>query len=211
MGEVVVILNTDEWLIRKKGFIFQCWDDRAAILSGIKGVKTVVKAHDGDGTVCENLMRMRPDAFLNGGDRGRSNTPENKVCAELGIALHYGIGGYHKLNASSIIAGKDWVERKWGKYRVLSEGESYKVKILILNPYSEISLQYHNQRTERWCVVEGQITARIDDQIEKLLPGQQILVPTRATHQIKNERGTPAKAIEIQMGNYLGEDDIVRI
>ena len=101
-----VIANTDNWLFRKKGFIFMEWDRRAEILNAIKGVILVDSVDDSDGTVCEAIRRLKPTYFANGGDRGRSNTPEQTVCEELGIELLWGIGGDYKADASS-----DLVER----------------------------------------------------------------------------------------------------
>ena len=105
-GDVIVIANSDDWLYRKKGFIFMEWDRRVEILNAIKGVVLVDSVDDSDGTVCEAIRRLRPTYFANGGDRGRSNTPEQSVCEELGIELLWGIGGEEKLDSSSELAKK---------------------------------------------------------------------------------------------------------
>ena len=105
-GEVIVIANSDDWLYRKKGFIFMEWEKRVEILNAIKGVVLVDSVDDTDGTVCEAIRRLRPTYFANGGDRGRSNTPEQTVCEELGIQLLWGIGGEEKLDSSSELAKK---------------------------------------------------------------------------------------------------------
>jgi D-beta-D-heptose 7-phosphate kinase/D-beta-D-heptose 1-phosphate adenosyltransferase len=99
-GDVIVIANSDEWLIRKKGKYFMTFEERAEILSAIKGVVKVVKAKDDDGTVCESLKDIKPTYFANGGDRKSYNTPEGEVCKELGITLLWGIGG-DKIQSSS--------------------------------------------------------------------------------------------------------------
>jgi len=99
-GDVIVIANSDEWLIRKKGKYFMTFEERAEILSAIKGVVKVVKAKDDDGTVCESLRELKPTYFANGGDRKDYNTPEGEVCKELGITLLWGIGG-DKIQSSS--------------------------------------------------------------------------------------------------------------
>jgi D-beta-D-heptose 7-phosphate kinase/D-beta-D-heptose 1-phosphate adenosyltransferase len=75
-GEVIVILNSDEWLMRKKGFVFMPWEERAEIIESIKGVRKVVRVDDSDGSVCEALRREKPTYFANGGDRTNKNTPE---------------------------------------------------------------------------------------------------------------------------------------
>ncbi len=105
-GDVVIIANSDDWLIRKKGKFFMSWEERAEILSSIKGVVKVVPVDDTDGTVCEALRRIKPTYFANGGDRKDYNTPEGEVCKELGITLLWGIGG-DKIQSSSWLLSKN--------------------------------------------------------------------------------------------------------
>ena len=100
-GDVIVVANSDDWLFRKKGFVFMTFDQRAEILNAIKGVILVDSVDDTDGTVCEAIRRIKPDFFANGGDRGRTNTPEVDVCNELEIKLLWGVGGDKKLASSS--------------------------------------------------------------------------------------------------------------
>ena len=100
-GDVIVVANSDEWLMRKKGFVFMSFEERRDILKEIKGVVIVAAVDDSDGTVCDALRKIRPDYFANGGDRGKSNTPEQDVCEELGIELLWGVGGDKKLASSS--------------------------------------------------------------------------------------------------------------
>lgn len=100
-GRVIAVLNSDEWLVRKKGFYFMSWKERAEIVLSIKGVVAVEKVNDADNTVCEALERLKPDYFANGGDRGMNNTPEQDVCKKLGIQLMWGVGGAYKANSSS--------------------------------------------------------------------------------------------------------------
>jgi len=100
-GDVIVIANSDNWLFEKKGFVFMDFKARAEILNAIKGVILVDSVEDSDGTVCEAIQRHKPDFFANGGDRGRSNTPEQDVCEQLGVELLWGVGGDKKLASSS--------------------------------------------------------------------------------------------------------------
>lgn len=100
-GDVIVVANSDDWLFRKKGFVFMTFEQRAEILNAIKGVILVDSVNDSDGTVCEAIRRLKPDFFANGGDRGRTNTPEVDVCKELNIELLWGVGGDKKLASSS--------------------------------------------------------------------------------------------------------------
>ena len=105
-GDVIVVANSDNWLFRKKGFVFMEWERRVEILNAIKGVVLVDSVDDADDTVCEAIRRLKPTYFANGGDRGKSNTPEQAVCEELGIELLWGIGGEEKLDTSSELARK---------------------------------------------------------------------------------------------------------
>lgn len=92
-GNVIVILNSDDWLQRKKNYVFMPWEQRAEILRAIKGVISVQPVDDSDGTVCEALRRIKPDFFANGGDRNITNTPEQGVCEELGVKMLWNVGG----------------------------------------------------------------------------------------------------------------------
>lgn len=100
-GDVIVIANSDDWLHRKKGFVFMEFNSRYEILNSIKGVIIVDSVDDSDGTVCEAIRRHKPDYFANGGDRGRTNTPEQDVCEKLGVKLLWEIGGDEKIESSS--------------------------------------------------------------------------------------------------------------
>lgn len=105
-GNVVVVINSDDWLIRKKGYVFMPWEERAKIIGNIKGVTMVCNVNDSDGTVCNALRRHRPYAFANGGDRKKHNTPEMDVCEELGIKMLWGVGGTDKPQSSSWLVNK---------------------------------------------------------------------------------------------------------
>lgn len=109
-GDVIVILNSDEWLNRKKGYNFMSFEERRNILLAIKGVYDVVKADDDDNTVCESLRKLKPDFFCNGGDRKPDTTPEVKLCNELGIRMLWNIGGSTKGQSSSKLI-QDVVEK----------------------------------------------------------------------------------------------------
>jgi len=100
-GDVVVVANSDQWLYRKKGFVFMTFDQRKEILNSIKGVVLVDSVNDTDGTVCKAIRRLKPTYFANGGDRKKTNTPEVDVCNELGIELLWGVGGAAKSASSS--------------------------------------------------------------------------------------------------------------
>lgn len=103
-GDVIVIANSDDWLFRKKGFVFMEFSKRVEILNAIKGVILVDSVNDSDETVCEAIKRLNPTYFANGGDRSSRNTPEQYVCEELGVKMLWGIGGEEKLESSSSLA-----------------------------------------------------------------------------------------------------------
>ena len=111
-GDVIVVANSDDWLFRKKGFVFMEFDQRAEILASIKGVIKVSGVNDSDGTVCEAITRLKPDYFANGGDRKKHNTPEQAVCDDLGVEMLWGVGGEDKANSSSELVERVVVSSK---------------------------------------------------------------------------------------------------
>ena len=117
-GDVVVIVNSDDWLVRKKGYKFMSFDERSYICSKIKGVKFVTDVDDSDGTVCEALQRIVPDFFANGGDRYDNNTPEMELCNQLNIKMLWNVGG-DKIQSSSELVTK----AKYGK--VIINGQEF--------------------------------------------------------------------------------------
>ena len=107
MGDgVVVIANSDDWLVRKKGYVFMPFEERQEVLLALKGVIDVIEADDKDDTVCKTLEKLQPDIFANGGDRKEGNVPEYDVCNRLGIELAFGVGGSDKPQSSSWLVDK---------------------------------------------------------------------------------------------------------
>lgn len=103
-GDVIVVANSDDWLKRKKGYIFMPWEERAEILNSIRGVVSVVPVDDSDNSVCEAIGRVKPDYFANGGDRKIGNTPEVDLCSKLGINLVWNVGGDKIQSSSDLVA-----------------------------------------------------------------------------------------------------------
>ncbi len=104
-GHVIVVLNSDDWLMRKKGYVFMTWHDRWRILCALRPrlVANVLPSHgDKDDTVCEALRRIRPNYFANGGDRVVGDPREHAVCEDLGIEELFNVGG-EKIRSSSIL------------------------------------------------------------------------------------------------------------
>jgi cytidyltransferase-like protein len=210
-GRLTVILNSDNWLLRKKGFVFLPWKQRAVIIADLRPVAEVAVVDDADDTVCEALRRLQPRYFANGGDRKPGNTPEISLCAELGIEMLWGVGG-GKADSSSDIARKAWVTRAWGHYVTLDEGKGYKVKKLVIAPGKSISLQYHRHRSEYWYMAGPSARVRLGGSEKDIAQGAPpVVVEKNVVHRLSNAGDTPLVVIEIQSGDYLEEDDIIRL
>jgi len=104
-GEVTAVVNSDDWLMRKKGYVFMPFEERCEVLQAIREVSDTASVDDTDNTVCEALRRLKPAMFGNGGDRTDKNTPEQDVCEELGIHMVFGLGG-KKIQSSSELVEK---------------------------------------------------------------------------------------------------------
>jgi mannose-6-phosphate isomerase-like protein (cupin superfamily) len=102
-------------------------------------------------------------------------------------------------------------ERPWGAFWSLDRGAAHQVKRIRVNPMGRLSLQYHHHRAERWVVIEGTATITVDDAVMKVQPSGVVMIPKGAVHRLENLTTSPVEIIEVQMGDYLGEDDIVRL
>ena len=100
--------------------------------------------------------------------------------------------------------------RPWGSFYVLDEGSGFKVKRLVVRPLGRLSLQSHRHRWEHWTVVSGEATVTVDESVKKMTPGQSIDIAQGARHRLENFGAAEVEVIEVQFGDYLGEDDIVR-
>jgi cytidyltransferase-like protein len=105
-GDVVVAINSDDWLMRKKGYVFMPWEERAEIIREFASVTVVTHFDDSDNTACDAIRKFTPDAFANGGDRKKENTPEMDLCDDLGVQMLWGIGGKDKPQSSSWLVNK---------------------------------------------------------------------------------------------------------
>ena len=102
-------------------------------------------------------------------------------------------------------------ERPWGNFIVLDEGEGYKVKRIEVLPGKRLSYQKHARRAEHWFIARGVAKVTLDDREIILNAGENIDIPMGAAHRIENAGGEKVIFIEVQRGDYLGEDDIVRL
>lgn len=100
--------------------------------------------------------------------------------------------------------------RPWGSFHVLDEGAGFKVKRIVVNPGGRLSLQSHRHRGEHWTVVTGIATITVDKDVHTLSHAQSIDVPKGAVHRLENHHSDVLEVIEVQFGDYLGEDDIIR-
>ncbi len=102
-------------------------------------------------------------------------------------------------------------QRPWGEFEVLLDAEYCKVKQITVKPYEALSMQYHNQRSEVWTIVQGEANIQIDDTMYNLQKGETINIPLQAKHRVANLSNVNLIFIETQLGSYFGEDDIIRI
>ena len=219
---LIVGLNSDAWLERKKGKAFMPFSERASIVMNLKAVDEVMSFDDSDGTANDLLEKVKSIygkehtiIFVNGGDRVPETVPETVK----DVHYIYGIGGENKENSSSWILN-EWkapkTERTWGYYRVLHEVPGMKVKELTVMPGMELSMQRHHKRAEYWIVSEGMcdVDAVLDSGYK--LPSKMLYkhdayrVPVADWHQLKNPYENPCRIVEIQYGEECVEEDIER-
>lgn len=226
LGDMLIVgINSDEWLARKKGRAFMPWQERLCVLNNLSSVDEVYTFDDNDGTACHLLQQVRahyPGAkiiFANGGDRTDKNIPEMSF-QDNNIKFVFGIGGFDKANSSSWIL-QEWkapqTQRSWGYYRVLHEhGKEVKVKELTVMPGQRLSMQRHQDRAEHWFVADGQATVySINRKSDAELLGvfekhQHIHIDKQEWHQLCNETDHPLRVVEIQYGTRCEEQDIER-
>ena len=101
--------------------------------------------------------------------------------------------------------------RPWGWYETVSEAAGNKIKRIGVNPGQQISLQRHRQRAEHWVVVRGTAHVTLDAQVFDLSPGQHCDIALGQVHRLANRTAAPVEIVEVQLGSYLGEDDIERL
>ena len=221
--KLIVALNSDDWLINKKGKFFMPFLERKAIIENLSCVDLVIDFEDDEFGSATNALikikRMYPDdelIFANGGDRNKENIPE--MCVD-NVKFVFSVGGDDKKNSSSWIL-KDWQyyheERLWGSFYNLFEEEQVKVKELIVSPGKGMSFQKHFKRSEIWMVSKGSCIVNYShndpDQKQNIQLNQfdHYLVPVGEWHQITNPFEETCHLIEIQYGKECVEDDIER-
>jgi mannose-6-phosphate isomerase-like protein (cupin superfamily) len=105
-----------------------------------------------------------------------------------------------------------FVERKWGSWTLLDKGNGFKVKRLIIHPNQSISMQYHNHRAETWCILDGFGKAQVAERTFDIRKHTSFYIPIGVTHKVWNTSSTHNLVIiEVQQGEIVQEDDIVRL
>lgn len=220
---LIVGVNSDAWLGRKKGRAFMDHRERMLVVAELACVDAVYQFDDSDDSARQFIKSMQTEypthelIFANGGDRTPENIPEMDL---PNVKFVFGVGGSNKLNSSSDIL-KRWtsieVQRSWGSYTVLNEIPGAKVKTLTVQPGQTLSMQRHQCRSEYWMVTDGTCM------INMALPGElnnppKILgkydewrVPRNAWHQLTNPFTKPCTIVEIQYGEKCEEEDIERL
>jgi len=115
-----------------------------------------------------------------------------------------------KLSITSELERFNTTQRPWGSFTVLEEAPGYKIKRIEVKPGHRLSLQVHYHRSEHWVVVSGTAKVTCGDKEEILQNNQSTYVPQCSSHRLENPGVIPLVLIEVQSGEYLGEDDIVR-
>ena len=223
--KLIVALNSDSWLEKKKGKFFMPFSERSLIVKSINYVDEVIDFEDDEMGSCINALNKIKNKypndeifFANGGDRNEKNIPEMFVD---GINFLFAVGGDHKKNSSSWILNK-WQyyfeERKWGSFFNLFQTKNVKVKELIIKPGKEISFQRHLKRNEIWLVSEGSCYVAFayknninDIRKVKLKKFDHYIVSIGEWHQIINPFQKQVHLIEIQYGEKCIEEDIEKI
>ena len=216
MGTLIVGLNSDDWLERKKGQAFLPFAEREYILKQFKNVAGVIGFDDSNSSAIDAIKKVKnmyPNdniIFVNGGDRTSNNVPELEYFKDdPRVDFIFAVGGDNKKNSSSWILEK-WKYQKtyrdWGYWRVLDDKGTIKTKELVIEAGQSLSDQRHKYRSEHWYVLSG--TIDICDKVLK--PHDTIIIDPMQWHKAKNIGTEPAHIIEIQYGDKCIEDDIER-
>ena len=220
---LIVGLNSDEWLERKKGRAFMPWNERLCIVNNLQMVDEVFTFMDDDDSAINFIKQVKAHypndkiIFANGGDRTSENIPEMAV---EGVEFVFGVGGENKANSSSWILD-EWktqkTERDWGYWRVLDHkpAQGYKVKELVIYPGKSLSDQKHFKRSEQWIVLEGVVDMKTEwngqsGDLQLKQHGMPYEIGKEVWHLASNTGTENAHILEIQWGSECIEEDIER-
>ena len=225
LGDILVVgVNSDAWLQRKKGQAFMPLIERTNIIRKLECVDYVIDFNDNDNTAKHAIQMVRQSypsdliVFANGGVRTDKNIPEMDI-QDDNLTFKFGVGGEEKKNSSSWIL-TEWKApktlRAWGYYRVLHEVPGMKVKELTVDPGKKLSMQRHFKREEYWMVSEGRALVHSKLSSGYRLPSKELTlhdeyhVGQGEWHQLDNPYTEPCRIVEIQYGHSCVEEDIER-
>ena len=144
----------------------------------------------------------------------KKNILEVEVCAKFNIELEFGIGGKEKIESSSKLT-KNYLgnveKRPWGNYHIIAKNTGYQIKEIKVTKNSKLSLQMHKNRSEFWQIVKGESKIIIDNKEYFLKEKEHIYIPKDSIHRIENIGKEELVFIEIQLGENLKEEDIIRL
>lgn len=223
LGDMLLVgVNSNDWLVRKKDRAFMDFRGRCTIIGKLAMVDGFIIFDDSDNSANDaiNMVKQKyPDAeiiFANGGDRTKDNTPEQEMYGnDPQVTFVFGVGGDKKIDSSSWILD-EWKApktiRPWGYYRVLHEDDGVTVKELTVEPGKSLSMQRHAHRSELWLVGDGQCKVKnnLNDNELVLNKHESTHIAVNEWHQLFNPFSKPCKLIEIQYGTFCIEDDIER-
>jgi len=229
LGDILVVgINSDSWLKRKKGRSFYTWNERFQLIKNLEMVDYVIEFNDDENNSINAIKQVSEKfsnakiIFANGGDRTVDNIPEMGLLDDeqykTNLEFAFSVGGDNKMNSSSWIL-EEWkapkTNRSWGYYRVLHEqNKEIKVKELTIEPKTCLSMQRHKNRAEHWFVAEGTASVyTLNSDIE--LVGnfnkfECLHIDKEQWHKLCNETDSPLRIIEIQYGENCAEEDIER-
>lgn len=220
--KLIVGLNSDAWLARKKGQPFMPFTERQSIVENLYVVDHCILFNDDDGSSIEaikSVRQMYPNCeiiFANGGDRNAANIPEMNYM-DKNLTFKFGVGGSNKKNSSSWIL-EEWknpkYKRPWGWYRVLDDKPGYKVKELVIEPHKKLSMQRHFYRSEHWYILKGKCDiASIYNNVKMTVTkevNETYDIGQSVWHQCQNNYDDHCHILEVQHGERCIEEDIER-
>jgi len=229
LGDILLVgINSDDWLARKKGRAFMPFEERRNIVEHLEMVDAAFGFDDSDGSATDAIQTALLHhtnshiIFANGGDRTTDNIPEmSRVDDDAPVSFKFGVGGNDKANSSSWILN-EWkspkTDRPWGYYRKLhQDGPCTHVKELAVLPGEKLSMQRHKHRSELWMVTSGVATVATCSNPtpeftvrHKLMPHETLDIQVGTWHQLSNETNDIVKIVEIQYGDRCMEEDIER-
>ncbi len=229
---LVVGLNSDEWLVRKKNYYFLPFQERSSVITNLEDVNEVISFDDSDDSAIDAIQKCLKISesviFANGGDRKKDNIPEiTKFLNNESVNFVFGVGGHNKANSSSWLISEFiakylksfsslneidlvTIDAPWGSHSCFLSEEGYKVKILRVKPGGILSLQKHEFRSEHWVVGKGNATVEIDGHKKIVKTGEYANIPLQSIHRLSNECSEELEVIEVQCGAILEESDITR-